>query len=102
VANGKKYNLNLRHRVRIGIMSVRDLKQKRRGELKMMCLKLKCQVIDCGNGSFGIRFLCGDILLREYKYVTRDREGLNDLSDKINRAGLSPIHIDDVLEDFLP
>lgn len=67
-----------------------------------MCLKLKSQVIDCGNGSFGIRFLYGSIILREYKYVTRDMEELNELSDKINRAGLSPIHIDDVLEDFLP
>ena len=36
-----------------------------------------------------------------YRELTRDLVAICELSEKINRGNLSPIHIEDVIEDFL-
>ncbi|MBQ4091510.1 MAG: hypothetical protein IJC64_04260 [Clostridia bacterium] len=66
-----------------------------------MSTKLICQVFECGNGSFGLSFVVGDLVLREYRYVSRDREMLVRFAQAVNRQDLSPIHIEDVIEDLL-
>lgn len=62
---------------------------------------LKCKVIDCGNGMFGISIEKVSVSIKEYRYLTCNREALNALADKINRLDVSPVHVDDIIDDFL-
>ena len=67
----------------------------------MKSLDLKCKVIDCGNGMFGISIENVYVSEIEYRYLTCDRERIIALADKINKLDVSPIHIDDIIDDFL-
>ena len=63
--------------------------------------KLKCQVFECGNGTYGIRISKGELVFCEYKYFASRLEPLLEFAERINESDLSPIHICDVIEDFL-
>ena len=36
-----------------------------------------------------------------YSDISRSREVAEDIADKINRGGVSPLHIDDIIEDLI-
>jgi hypothetical protein len=67
----------------------------------MKSLDVKCKVIDCGNGMFGISVENVCVSEKEYRYLTRNRELVQSLADKINGLDVSPLHIEDIIDDFL-
>lgn len=67
----------------------------------MKSLSVKCTVIDCKNGMYGVSVESIYASKKEYKYLTCDRERINSLADKINRLEVSPLHIEDIIDDFL-
>ena len=72
-----------------------------RTELKMENQNIKCKVVDCGNGMFGISIESVCISVVEYRYLTCNKERIDSLVEKINRLEVSPIHIEDIIDDFL-
>ena len=67
----------------------------------MKNLDVKCKALDCGNGMFGISIENVCISVTEYRYLTCNKEQIDALVDKINRLDVSPIHIEDIIDDFL-
>ena len=62
---------------------------------------VKCKVIDCKNGMFGISVESLCVSEKEYRYLTCDRESVFELVEKINKLNVSPLHIEDIIDDFL-
>lgn len=67
----------------------------------MIQSKLKCRVIDCGNGMFGVEIENEKTTLKVYKYITSRHDRILHLADAINRGEVSPLHIEDIIDDFL-
>jgi hypothetical protein len=67
----------------------------------MKSLNVKCKVIDCGNGMFGIAVENVCVSEKEYRYLTCDKEAISSLAVKINNCDVSPLHIEDIIDDFL-
>ena len=66
-----------------------------------MTPSVKCKVIRGNNGNFGIVFSVIDREIRTIHDISGDEELVKAISEAINRNDLSPIHIDDVIEDFI-
>ena len=60
-----------------------------------------CRTERGSEGWYSLRVLIGKREERLYSDLTRDLDLLEDLADRINRGRVSPIHIEDILEDFL-
>lgn len=63
--------------------------------------KIKCRVIDCGNGMFGIAIENGKTVLKVYKYITSSYDRIQYLADVIDSGEVSSLHIEDIIDDFL-
>ena len=63
--------------------------------------KIKVEIISSEKDSFGLIILCSGEKYKEYSDITKDYKALSDLKNKINRANVSPLHIDDIIEDFI-
>lgn len=51
--------------------------------------------------SYGIDVVENEAVLRSVKDITTDEARLSGLVDLCNKLQLSPVHLDDVIEDFL-
>lgn len=58
------------------------------------------RVVRTHNG-YGLFIICGEGISKTYPDVSHDLEMLCEFSDKINQGGVSPLHIDDIIEDML-
>ena len=67
----------------------------------MIALQVRARVTEDVDGSFGLSLYFDNDEVRHIHDITRDGERIYDLCDKINRLGISPLHIDDVIEDFI-
>ena len=62
---------------------------------------VKCRVEQGNEDWYSLRVLIGKHEEKLYSDLTNDLGRLEDLSDRINRGSVSPIHVEDILEDFL-
>ncbi len=62
---------------------------------------IKVEIISSRNGSFGLALYSSGKKYKEYSDITQDFEALLDFKNKINRANVSPLHIDDIIDDFI-
>ena len=60
-----------------------------------------CRIEQGSEDWYSLRVLIGKREERLYSDLTRDLDRLEKLSDRINRGRVSPVHIEDILEDFL-
>lgn len=67
----------------------------------MIALQVRAQVIEDVDGSFGLSLYLDNNEVRRIRDITRDFERISALCDKINCLGISKLHIDDVIEDFI-
>lgn len=67
----------------------------------MITLQIKARVIRDEDESFGLSLYLDNEEVRCIRDVTRDSERITALCEKINLLGISPLHIDDVIEDFI-
>lgn len=58
-------------------------------------------IIQCASGSFGLIFTIDGREVRTVNDLTCDHALALRICDSVNRSDLSPIHIDDILEDFI-
>lgn len=62
------------------------------------CVKQRCFGEETGEyTAYGIRVPDGTVVVD----VSQDRRLVEDLVDRFNRFGVSPIHVQDILEDIL-
>jgi hypothetical protein len=54
------------------------------------------------NGWYSLIVNCGDNDERVFHQLTRDFEKISKFSEDINNGDVSALHIDDIIEDFLP
>ena len=68
----------------------------------MLFFSVKSEIIRREEKSFGLKIIypCGRC--REIINITDDAERLTALSELINSQDVSALHIDDIIEDFLP
>ena len=50
---------------------------------------------------YGLFIICGEGISKTYPDVSHDLSTVCEISDKINQGMVSPLHIDDVIEDML-
>ena len=53
------------------------------------------------HNSYGIRIVRNRLCVREIRDITCDRERLSSLIRDMNELLLDPIHVDEIIEDFL-
>ena len=58
------------------------------------------RVIKTHNG-YGLFIICGEGKSKIYPDISHDVDLVCGFSDKINQGSVSPLHIDDVIEDML-
>ena len=66
-----------------------------------MSTSVKCTIIKCDSGSLGLTFILDGREIRTVRDLTYDHTLALKICDSVNRSDLSPIHIDDILEDFI-
>ncbi len=71
------------------------------GGTKKMFLKIKFEVIESEDSMFGLKAVQGNEYCRTFDSLTGDRERINKLCAILDSSDISPIHIDDVIDDFL-
>ena len=67
----------------------------------MITSYIRAEVSASYNGILSLKIIDGEGRERIYRDVTRDIEALNRFADAINRGEVSPVHIDELVEDFL-
>jgi hypothetical protein len=63
--------------------------------------QINARVLKSSDGSFGLSLRLENGEERCIYDITRDGSRIYDLCDAINRLGISSLHIDDVIEDFI-
>ena len=58
------------------------------------------RVVKTHNG-YGLFIICGEGVSKTYPDISHDLGMLCEFSDRINQGMVSPLHIDDVIEDML-
>ena len=58
------------------------------------------RVVKTRNG-YGLFIICGEGSGKTYPDISRDPQKLFAFSDKLNESEVSPLHIDDIIEDML-
>ena len=58
------------------------------------------RVVKTRNG-YGLFIICGEGISKTYPDVSCDLDLICRFSDKINQGMVSPLHIDDIIEDML-
>ena len=58
------------------------------------------RVVKTHNG-YGLFIICGEGVSKTYPDISCDLGALCEFSDKINQGMVSPLHIDDIIEDML-
>ena len=66
----------------------------------MITSYIKAEALSC-DGVLSLRIYDGKGGERIYRDITRDIQSLNRFVRTINRGNVSPIHIDELVEDFL-
>jgi hypothetical protein len=59
------------------------------------------EIISTLGGGYGLVVRLNGEQVRRFEDVTWDYDRLQDLSQRINEGRVHPVHIDDVIEDFL-
>lgn len=67
----------------------------------MITSYIKAEVLISCDGILSLKMYDGEGRERIYRDVTRDIEALEGFVCAINRGEVSPIHIDELVEDFL-
>ena len=62
---------------------------------------IQAEVLVSYRGILSLKIIDGEGREKIYRDVSRDIEALNRFADAINHGGVSPIHIDELVEDFL-
>jgi hypothetical protein len=67
----------------------------------MIDISMRCRVFDCGDGLLGLEMTFESGNRRVYKGLTSDEARLRELAQRIERLGVSELHADDIIEDFV-
>ncbi|MBQ8409127.1 MAG: hypothetical protein IJY39_09730 [Clostridia bacterium] len=59
------------------------------------------EVVEGTRGWYSLRTEMGTGERKLYRDLTQDRRKIEELCARINKGRVSPIHIDDIIEDFL-
>ena len=62
---------------------------------------IKAEVVVSCDGTLSLKTRDGEGREKLYRDIANDIAPLNRFADAINRGGVSPLHIDELVEDFL-
>lgn len=67
----------------------------------MITSYIRAEVLVSCHGILSLKIIDGEGREKIYRDVTRDIDAISRFVDAINRGGVSTIHIDELVEDFL-
>ena len=66
----------------------------------MLKHEIKAEICEHGE-AYGLTVILGDGSKKCYSDLTRDKKSIEAFMNKINRGGVSSVHLDELMEDFI-